>query len=213
MKLLNTSAGIILAAMTVTTAAAGQNGHNHIGHAADSFRGTPEGAGLLSTAQMEAEVAAQHAGLAVRGGSLDAVKRHIGHVGNTLNPESMPNGPGKGYGLIKAASGAATHVGLAARAGEASDNLKRHAEHVSASATNAATWAEAVMEKAHAVMTSDDAAAATEMAEEISAMMQMILAGHDDNGDGRVGWGPGEGGLEQATMHLNLLKRGEGLSN
>ena len=49
------------------------------------------------------------------------------------------------------------------------------------------------------------------MVAEIQLLLRKILNGHDENGDGRVSWGPSEGGLEQAAFHLNLLKRGEGM--
>ena len=40
--------------------------HRHMGHVLDGFGGTPEGQGLLPTAAAEAQVAATHAGLALR---------------------------------------------------------------------------------------------------------------------------------------------------
>ena len=44
-----------------------------------------------------------------------------------------------------------------------------------------------------------------------SALTDAIVNGVDADGDGRVGWQEGEGGLAQATQHLGLLKRGEGM--
>lgn len=205
----------VAAAITALVAPLGaqaQNpSHAHIGHAADGWRDTPEGMGLLPAAQAEAEIAARHAGLAAGAGNIAAVKTHIGHVMHALDPESVEAGPGRGYGMIRAARGAATHVGLAAQADGASDNVKLHAEHVTTSATNAAEWGEAALAQARAIMETDDAAAAAEMAAEIQATLGKIVSGFDANGDGRIGWQAGEGGLEQAAFHLNLIKQGEGI--
>ncbi len=183
---------------------------SHVGHVADGFRGTPDGMGLLPAAQAEAEVAAQHAGLAAKG-DLAGMKGHIAHVMHALDPESAEGGPGKGYGLINAAQGAARHIQLAADAEGASDNVKLHAQHVAASASNVAEWGMVVMERCREIQKTDDEAKAKEMVAEIQLLLGKILSGHDENDDGRVSWDPSERGLEQAAFHLNLLKSGEGM--
>ena len=60
------------------------------------------------------------------------------------------------------------------------------------------------------VKASEDQAAAAELANEIQAMTQAMVSGRDADGNGRISWGEGEGGLEQASFHMNLMKRGEG---
>ena len=186
--------------------------HRHMGHVLDGFRGTPEGGGLLPTATDEAGVAAQHAGLAMRSpDNLAGIQRHIRHVLNAIDPSMEASGPGKCYGLAKAAQGVATHVGLAANSDGASDNVKLHAEHVSTAANNVVAWAQRIVELCNQVKEAETAAAAAEMAQEIQELTQAIADGRDANGDGRIGWGEGEGGLAQAAQHMNLMKRGEGM--
>ena len=73
------------------------------------------------------------------------------------------------------------------------------------------TWAEAIMEKAGMVASATDMESAKAMADEIAAMTQAILSGMDADGNGRVTWQEGEGGLEQAATHLRLMKEAEGL--
>ena len=46
-----------------------------------------------------------------------------------------------------------------------------------------------------------------------TALTDAILNGTDANEDGRVGWQEGEGGLAQATTHMGLIKRAEGLGS
>ena len=189
-------------------------GHNHIGHVADGFRGTPDGMGLLPTAAAEAAVAAQHAGLAARDlTNLDGMKRHVGHVLNALDPAQMESGPGLGYGVLPAANGAARHIELAAAADGASDGVKAHAVHVATSARNTATRAEHAIELAKGIMEATSADDAAPMMEELVGVTAQLVPGHDANGDGRIGWQEGEGGTEQAQTHVNLMKRGEGIGN
>ena len=185
--------------------------HRHIGHVADGWNDTPGNVGLLAAAQAEAEVAAQHAGLAAASDDLAGIQRHTTHVLHALDPSTSERGPGKGYGLGKAASGCALHIGLAGESDDASGAVKTHSTHVKTSCENVVAWAEAIAEKAAAVAAATDMAAARALADEIAAMTQAILSGTDADGNGRVPWGEGEGGLEQAATHLRLMKEAEGL--
>lgn len=177
----------------------------HIGHVGESWNDTPGNVGLLAAAQMEAEVAEQHAGLAAESDELARVKAHIGHVMHALDPESAEGGPGKGYGVIKAASGAARHIKMAGEADDATESAETHCVHVNAAAENVASWAEAALEMGQQVQATDDLAAAKELATQIHHATKAMLDGVDANGDGRVGWQEGEGGLAQASTHLGLI--------
>ena len=213
MRLPAIAAVVVTMAIAGTSAPAIAQGNPHLGHVAERWRDTPDNVGFLSAAKMEAEIAAQHAALAV--GDLEnlaSIKRHTGHVVHALNPDIHPSGPGKGYGLVKAIGGVATHIKLAADTDGASDNVKRHAAHVAASAGNVERWSLAVIEHAEMIMTTEDASVAAEHARQINDMMQQIINGHDANGDGRIGWQEGEGGMAQAEQHMNLLLQGEGTS-
>jgi hypothetical protein len=186
--------------------------HTHIGHVADAFRGTPDGIGLLPTAVAEAEIANQHAMLAGSDpSSLEGIQRHMAHVIHALDPSKAPRGPGKGYGVIAAADRAARHIELAAVAEGGSDGVKTHATHVATAARNAMANANAAIEVAQQIQKATDAAAAAELLTRLTELTGAVLNGVDANGDGRVGWQEGEGGLAQATTHLGLLKTGEGL--
>lgn len=204
----------LLLAVPLGLAAQGGNpAHAHIGHVADGFRGTPDGMGLLPTAVAEAEIAARHAGLAVSAGpNLAAIKTHTAHVQHAIDPEAVASGPGQGYGVLPAARGVVTHIGLASDADGASDNVRLHATHVTASTTNAIGWSERILELARQIQDADDAGQAAQFAQEIQTLTQRIVSGHDANGDGQTGWQEGEGGLEQAQTHLTLLMRGEGMT-
>lgn len=203
--------GIIVAA-AAPVAAQHSPAHAHMGHVADAFSNTPSGAGLLPTAQAEAEVARQHAMLALRNTEdLDAMKRHAGHVLHAIDPTRIEQGPGAGYGVVRAASGIVQHIEMAGAHETASENVATHATHVASSARNAVSRAEQIAGLADRVMAASSAADAAPLMEEIAELTERLVAGHDANGDGRIGWQEGEGGLEQAELHINLMKRGEGM--
>jgi hypothetical protein len=188
--------------------------HAHIGHVADAFNGTPNGMGLLPTAVAEAEIAAQHATFAAQDPSnLDAMKRHAGHVLHAIDPTLVQSGPGRGYGLKQAASGAARHIEMAASAQGASENVRTHATHVATSANNVVQRADAIIALAQQIQASTSATEAAALVQRLATLAGALVPGTDANGDGRVSWEAGEGGLQQATQHMTLLKRGEGLAN
>ena len=203
---------VALAALVPGDATAQSNpAHAHMGHALDGFRDTPDSQGLLPTAVAEAQVAATHAGLAARDPSnLDAMKLHTRHVLHAVDASRIENGPGAGYGVKRAAEGAARHIELAAAAEGASDNVKTHATHIATSARNAAARADRIAELAGQVEAATSADAAAPLVAEIATLAQQMVAGVDANGDGRIGWQEGEGGLETAATHGGLMKRGEG---
>ena len=201
----------VLAGAVPDTASAQSAAHRHIGHVGDMFNGTPDNVGLLAAALAEAEVAAQHAGLAAGSDDLAGIQRHITHVLHAVDPSTSERGPGKGYGLATAANGCAAHIGMAGGSDDASDAVKTHSNHVGTACQNVVMWAEAIAEKAAAVASATDMAAAKALAEEIATMTQAIVSGTDADGNGRVSWGEGEGGLAQAATHLRLMKEAEGL--
>lgn len=186
--------------------------HAHIGHVADGFRGTPEGQGLLPVAVAEAETAHQHATLAARDpASLDAMQRHAGHVLHALDPSTVESGPGAGYGVLPATSRAVQHIELAAASDGASDGVKTHATHVATAAASARSNAEAAIDLAEQIQEAETAEEAAGLLEQLTGLTDAIVNGVDADGDGRIGWQEGEGGLAQAVQHVNLMKRGEGI--
>jgi hypothetical protein len=184
----------------------------HIGHVVNGFRDTPNGQGLLPTAFAEAKTAAQHAAIAARNASnLDAMKLHAGHVINAVDPTVVPMGPGLGYGVKKAALGVATHIELAAKAPGASQNVITHATHVATSARNTVERADSIVALAKQIQAATSADEAAKLVGQLVSLTNQLTAGFDANGDGRITWQQGEGGLQQAQDHVNLMLAGEGL--
>lgn len=206
---LMTALALPLAALLSSDGAAAQESapaNPHIVHVAQEFRATPESAGLLPTAIAEAQVAARHAELALRDvADLDAMKRHAGHVLHAIDPTQMAEGPGKGYGLKKAADQVAQHIELAAKAEGAPQGVVTHSVHIATSARNTAARADEVAALAKQVQAATTAEEAAALLEQLNAKAAVLLPGLDANSDGRVGWQEGEGGLDTAQTHLELM--------
>ncbi len=201
-----------------TTAAQGPAAHTHIGHVMDGFGDTPDGQSLLATALAEAAIAAQHAALAAEDpNNLRAMKRHAEHVLNAVDPSEQDTGPGLGYGVKQAAAGIAQHIELAAKSDGASQGVMTHAEHVATSANNTVQRADSIIALAKAIemlsgrVSPESPDAASALVSQLTTLAEQLITGVDANGDGRIGWQQGEGGLEQAEQHMNLMKKGEGL--
>jgi len=186
--------------------------HTHIGHVVTAFPRTPDGAGLLPTAMAEARTAIQHAGLALRDTEdLGAMQTHAAHVLHAVDPSQIENGPGLGFGVIAAAEGVAQHVGLAAGSEGASAAVQTHAVHVAAAAEAVAERAQAIAELAVEVGEAQDAATARGLVEQMRTLADQLVAGVDANGDGQIGWGDGEGGLQHVEQHMGLMTQAEGI--
>lgn len=182
----------------------------HIGHVTTSYVDTPDKSGLLVIAFAEAAVASQHATLATRTpNDLAAMKLHAGHVLHALDPSLQSTGPGKGFGLRKAAGGVAQHIELAAKESGASGNVKIHATHIAAAARGASSRVDQAVAIVKQIQGATDAKAAASLVAQLASLCSQLTTGADSNADGRVDWGNGEGGLQQAEEHVKLMIAGE----
>lgn len=181
----------------------------HIGHVVNSFTDTPMQQGLLPTAIAEARVAAQHATLASRQpANLQYMQTHAGHVIHAIDPTVVAMGPGLGYGVKKAAGSVAAHIELAAAATGATPAHVTHAGHVATAARNTVTRADQVVALAQRVLAATSPAEAATLVAQMVSVTEQLIAGADANGDGRVTWEAGEGGLQHCDEHVKLMLGG-----
>ena len=158
----------------------------------------------------EAAVASQHATLATRTPTdLAAMKLHAGHVLHALDPSLQATGPGKGFGLRKAAGGVAQHIELAAKESGASGNVKIHATHIATAARGTLSRVDQAVALIAQIQAATDAKAAASLIAQLASLCSQLTSGADSNADGRVDWGNGEGGLQQADEHVKLMMAGE----
>jgi hypothetical protein len=180
----------------------------HIGHVLNGSDDTPGLQGLLPVAMAEARVAAQHATLATRQPeNLAYMKTHSEHVMHALDPSTVPQlmAPGQGYGLKKSVTGIATHIALAAKEQDASPNIVAHARHVAMSTTNTLARIEQMLALAAQVRAATSAADAAKLVSQLASLGEQLVAGADANGDGRVTFEPGEGGMQHVDQHVKFM--------
>lgn len=178
----------------------------HVGHIVNAFTDTPNGMGLLPVALAEARIAAQHATLATRASTdLAAMQLHAGHVLHALDPSIVTTGPGRGYGLKRAANGVATHIELAAKAEGAGPEVSTHAPHIAAAARSTVARTEAIIAIAKQIQAATSAADAAKLVGQLASLSDQLLSGADLNSDGRVGLDGGEPGLQMVQQHVNLM--------
>lgn len=184
--------------------------HSHMAHVSNAFSNTPDGSGLLTTAIFEAKIASQHANLASRRpGDLKWMKTHTRHVLHAINTKLEAIGPGMGFGMIKAANGAITHINLAAASADASGNVRAHTPHVTTATKNAVAWAEEIAILGAQILEQKSRKKAAGLTMQISKLAGYIYKGKDADEDGEITWQ--EGGLKIAAKHMKLMFAGEGL--
>jgi hypothetical protein len=203
--------------------------HVHIGHVMTNWEDTPDMKGFLPTAVTEAQIVVEQMERADLEGRINDFVLYGGYVLHTLNPGAETDAllktayarlpttylkidiPGSGYGLKRAVAGALQHVRLAAKSEGASDNVRTHAGHVSASLENVVTWTDQAIATARKLLVAPDVGHGQPLVDELVGLAGQISVGIDANGDGQVGWQTGEGGLRQAQTHMRLMMKGEGL--
>ena len=178
----------------------------HIGHVVNSFNDTPDRTGFLTMAMTEAKVAQQHAALAMRAPTnLDMMKLHAGHIINALDPTIVTAGPGKQYGVKKAATNMAAHIEMAGKAEGSNPSALMHSTHVAAAARSTVARADEIIALAQKIQASTDAPAAAAFLAQIVPLCDQLIAGFDANKDGKIDTAAPEGGLTQAQQHVALM--------
>ena len=184
----------------------------HIGHVAFGFAGAPGGRGLAATASAEIGTALLHANFTAGDlTDLAAMHSHGGHVLHLLEPVEGNAGPGLGFGVIPAVEGIVRHLELAVDAAEASENLRTHADHVTAIADGVLANAREAADVARQLQSTVSIRRAAPLVARLRLLAYQITEGHDLDGDGQLSF-DGEAGMQQLEAHLYLLLEGEGLA-
>ena len=173
-----------------------------------SWHDTPYQRGFLLAAVADAEVAVQHTGLMVRDPTnLEAIKMHARHVLHAVDASQIEQGPGTGYGVKRAAQNIAAHIEMAAEVEGASQAVITHSVHVASSARNTVGRSDEIATLAREIQDAGTAAEAMGLAERLQTLTTQLFSGVDADGDGRVGWQEGEGGLDTVQQHVDLMLR------
>lgn len=223
--------GAVLLFSTAATLAQapGSPAHAHIGHVMTSWTDTPGMKGFLPTAIADAQVAMEQVERADLEGRINDFWLYGGYLLNALDPGPETDAllkkayarlpttyvkievPGSGYGIKRAVAAALQHVQLAVKSEGASDNVKTHAAHVTASLENVAKWTDEAIATTRRLLEANDVGSGQVLVDDLTAQIGQIAIGTDANGDGQTGWEAGEGGLRQANTHMRLMMKGEGM--
>ncbi|WP_428542202.1 hypothetical protein [Profundibacter sp.] len=194
------------------TAAKANMVQDHMNHITESWTDTPEEKGLLPIAIAEAEIAVLHARVAAnQTHDLVWMQKHTRHVLHAIDPSVVDDGPGYGYGVLRAAQGIAKQITLAAQQDDASENVKTHAVHVATSANNTIARVARIKVLINQILAADNAEQAAPVVIELEEATHQLLDGFDANGDGEITWEAGEGGLNECAKHMAIMRAGEGV--
>jgi hypothetical protein len=169
--------------------------HLHIGHVMTNWRDTPGTRGFLPVAVDEARIALLHARLAAASTTIDDIVLHTRHVLNALDPSVEPRGPGAGYGVKKAATGALQHLELATKAEGATANVTTIGGDVTASLRAALTLVDQSIAAGQRITTLTDARESAAAAADLAALTQRIA----------------EQALQAANTQMTAMLKAEGL--
>jgi len=96
-----------------------------------------------------------------------------------------------------------------AKAQGASVNVQTHANHIATCARNTIVRADSMIAIAQRIQAATDAADAAKLMNQLVSLGNQLVAGFDANADGRITTQEGEGGLQQAEEHVQLMLAGE----
>jgi hypothetical protein len=173
---------------------------------------TGDGKGYLPMAEAEVQTALIQATLALRKpddlAHLQAQARAAQHA---IDPSRIKEGPGRGFGVRKAAEGVVSYVTAAGKSPDASEKVRSYSRWVAVSAENVIVRADRITDLLGKVERMKTAKNAARVMHLVRRMCQEILLGKDTNKDGEVSWKKHEGGLAQAKRYTTVMLRLEKL--
>ncbi|MEZ4615184.1 MAG: hypothetical protein R2867_06690 [Caldilineaceae bacterium] len=178
------------------------------------------GVGLRSQAQLLAD----HAGFAKGAadtGNLSGAKQHVEHLLNLLygsadprygdlNNDGVASNPGDGYGLLRYRQKVGETLRAAAESSDTTANLQTRAAQVEVALANIGDgsgdssdsgWADLLIEKANALLATNDLNTAKALATQIAGLATRIDQGEEVNDNGEIELIAGEGGAQTAWRY------------
>lgn len=173
--------------------------------------------GFLAAAEDQAALAIQHSGFAhdaLLANDLENARRHVEHVVNILdgndpeNPEAddldgdgQGQNPGDGFGVLAHLEGIRQQIGPVIESMPPNGRLDFHAALLDTTTTHSLEIANAAIDKAIQVLSTDTVEEAQPFAEELNAILASLLEGQDLDENGVIDPLAGEGSI-LATRRL-----------
>ncbi len=205
---------VLLSLSACVTTQAPKISHVHVGHAMTAWRDTPNEQGLFVIAEKEAVIAYEHAQYAVENShDLKLIKMHTVHVQHAMDPalvsknksQKADEGPGLGYGFIKAINSSSDHISFAADSKDASDNIKIFSQVWLKKVSAISERNELIVTLSQALLKSPSHEEAMVLAEEIQLLTEQNLKGYDSDGDGTIGNVKEDYGVKQLKDEINKM--------
>ncbi len=184
----------------------------HLTHLTTAFFDTPEGVGIIPVGMAEASIAAEFVRIAGQDSTdLENMTGNMSHVIHAIDPNEVRTGLGLGYGFRRAAENVAMHIEFAMAVEGVSMTVQFHGPFIAQAARGAIGRADEAVAMARRVERAEDVETALPLIERLADLVRAMAYGDDRERDGRIGRTESEAGLAQATYHLNLIYRVEGL--
>lgn len=197
----------------------------HVRHVLVGIPATPSGTGFVLGLREQTEELLRHAQFlkeAQDEGNLPNEKLHAEHLVNLiegskgehygdLNGNGKVENPGDGYGVLPNGpqdgyvKGMRDHAQLAAKAADATDEIKLHAGHVQIAGDNTEVRSSEIRDRALGLLKARTVADTRSDVQKVLALAQQTIAGLDLNGDEQIAPVPGEGGVVVAYQHAQLM--------
>jgi hypothetical protein len=209
-----TIAMTVAPAVTATGSQAPQKSQalTHVSHVSTGFSGAPGGRGLAVTAAVEVSAAMRFANVAAgHPTDLAAMQAAVRNVQQALTPADGAKGPGLGFGVTRTAEAIAMHMGLALKAPDASETIRKHGPGIVAAAEALAARSKAMSDLCTRALAASSAAEAATLSDELRTMALALDTGMDVNGNSRVDPDAVEPGLNQLEAGVYAILEGEKL--
>ena len=173
---------------------------------------TPGNVGFLRLAEIEAASASEQADKALAAEDLETMRTHLRKLLTALDPRTEASESVSRTGLIYATAAINANLSIAQQMEEASVNLRTQAGRAIVASDNVIEWSQGLADTTRAALQFQSLEPAREMMASARGSLNHIIYGKDANGDGKIGWQKGEGGLQQVREYVEYLAKGEGLT-
>ncbi|MCH9674998.1 MAG: hypothetical protein K0U93_26385 [Gammaproteobacteria bacterium] len=187
--------------------------HLRIDSVASAWPYTPGKQGLLTVLEQEAKLASRHSRFSLKKpADLRWTHTQLHQLRHAIDPKTENNGPGIGYGVIRAAQDIAAEMHEAVDTPGASDNVRQHALRIAAASEHISTLATEARELAAQGLAADSPTVTAQVSERIAAVLDQIVYGRDQNDDGKIDQDAPEGGVTHLRQLVATMMAGEGLT-
>jgi len=171
----------------------------------------PKSMSLIDTALKEAKIADLYIQIAQsQDQDLAWIKLHVNRAKHAIEGTKFGDG-GLGYGLIKSSSQIAKQMKSAAKASDASVNIKLRTEKIVSGAEHTAAIGKRMLAICHLIARSISTSQALSYVSQLKELSKALMEGEDINKDGKISHFDNESALRFTAQQLIFTAQAEGL--